>query len=144
KFNSTTVPPEVKTVKVVQLTNKARYVNPQISPKLTDRLNQKIVGQTRLTQTNNDDAHYEISGYISDYSVSTSGISQQREATNRLNVSVHIILTDRVFQKDKEFDVTRAFDFSAGLSLPQAEAQLMDEIIRNLADEIFNQIFSDW
>ena len=28
--------------------------------------------------------------------------------------------------------------------LNQAESQLMDEMVRNLSDEIFNRIFSDW
>ena len=34
------------------------------------------------------------------------------------------------------------FDFSANLSLSQAEAQLMEDIVRNISDDIFNQIFS--
>ena len=50
---------------------------------------------TRLTQTNGDNADWEISGYVSDYSVSTSGISQQQSSINRLNVSVHITLFNR-------------------------------------------------
>jgi hypothetical protein len=28
--------------------------------------------------------------------------------------------------------------------LNQAESQLMDEIIRSITDDIFNQIFSNW
>src|SRR6185295_19863421 len=86
------IPDSIKTVKVNFIENKARYVNPRLSPTLTDRLRQKIVGQTRLTQTNSDNADWEISGYVSDYSVSTSGISQQQSSINRLNVSVHITL----------------------------------------------------
>jgi hypothetical protein len=46
--------------------------------------------------------------------------------------------------KDLEFDVSRNFDFSANLTLNQAEGQLMDEIIRSITDDIFNQIFSNW
>ena len=30
------------------------------------------------------------------------------------------------------------------LSLQQAEAQLLDEVVRSLTDDIFNKIFSDW
>ena len=138
------IPPEIKTVRVFFIENKARYINPQLSPKLTDKLRQKIVNQTRLSQTNND-ADYEISGYISDYSVSTSGISQQQVASNNLNVTVHIIFKNR--QNDKlnfEADVTRNFPFSASKSLTQAEAELNDQIITNLTDEIFNRIFSNW
>jgi len=138
------VPDTIKTVKVNFLENKARYVNPRLSPTLTDKLRQKIVGQTRLTQTNGDNADWEISGYVNDYSVSTSGISQQQSSINRLNVSVHITLFKRKGNDQKEFDVSHSFDFPASLTLQAAEAQLNDRIIRDMTDEIFNHIFSDW
>ncbi len=138
------IPPEVKTVKVNYITNEARYINPQLSPKLTDKLRQKIVNQTRLSQTNSE-ANYEISGKITDYSVSTSGISNQQSASNNLNVSVHITFVNRLDNtKNFEADITRNFPFSAQLSLTQAEQQLANEIINNLTDEIFNRIFSNW
>jgi hypothetical protein len=144
KFNEATVADSIKTIKVNFIENRARYVNPQLSPKLTDRVRQKITGQTKLTQTNNDNADWELSGEITDYSVSTSGISNQREATNRLSVSVHITLNKRKEDKIEEFDISRNYDFSASQSLQQAEARLTDEMIRTLTDEIFNRIFSNW
>lgn len=138
------IPPNVKTVKVNFIENRARYINPQISPRLTDKLRQKIISQTRLSQTNSE-AHYEISGTITDYSVNTSGISQQQVASNNLNVTVHIVFVNRLDEKmNFEADVSRSFPFSATQSLTQAEAALTDQIINNLADEIFNRIFSNW
>lgn len=138
------IPANVKTVKINFIENRARYVNPQLSPKLTDKIRQKIINQTRLVQTNSE-ADYEISGTITDYSVNTSGISQQQTASNNLNVTVHIIFVNRLDEKmNFEADITRNFPFSATLSLTQAEAQLSDQIINNLADEIFNRLFSNW
>ena len=138
------IPPEIKTVRVFFIENKARYINPQLSPKLSDKLRQKIINQTRLSQTNND-ADYEISGYISDYSVNTSGISQQQVASNNLNVTVHIIFKNRLDEKKNfEADITRNFPFSASKSLTQAEAELNEQMVTNLTDEIFNRIFSNW
>lgn len=145
KFADVSIPDSIKTVRVQFIENRARYINPQLSPQFTDKLRQKILSQTRLTQVNNDNAHYNISGYISDYSVSTSGISGQQVATNRLNVAVHITLLNRLANDmPQNFDVSRSFDFSASLTLAQAEAQLNTEIIRNLVDEVFNRIFSNW
>lgn len=137
------IPDSIKTVKINFFENRARYINPQISPRLTDRVRQKVTGQTKLTQTNND-ADWEISGEIREYSVSTSGISNQQEATNRLTVSVHIILYDSKTDERKEHDISRNYDFSANQSLQQAEARLLDEMIRTLTDDIFNRIFSNW
>lgn len=138
------IPPEVKTVKVNYFTNTARYVNPQLSQRLTDKLRQKIVNQTRLSQTNGE-AHYEIFGEVTDYSVSTSGISQQQSASNNLNVTVNLKFINRLDDKKNfETSITRNFPFSATLSLSQAETQLADQIVNNVTDEIFNRIFSNW
>lgn len=146
KFNQASVPPEVKTVRVQYIENKARYQNQQLSPQLTDKLRQKIVSQTKLTQVNNENADFDISGFISQYDVTTSGISNQQVATNRLTVTVNITLLNRKApgEEPKNYSVSRSFDFSATLTLPQAEQRLNDEMIRNLTDEIFNKIFSDW
>ena len=46
------IPVEIKTFRVNYLENKATYVNPQISPQLTEKLKQKIIGTTRLRQSN--------------------------------------------------------------------------------------------
>jgi hypothetical protein len=143
-FKDVSIPPEVKTVKINFIENRAGYKNPQLSPRITDQLQQKISNQTRLTRTNSDDAHYQISGYISSYSVSTSGISSQEASTNRLTVGVHITLLNTLKNETKEYDVSRDFEFSAGLSFTQAEAQLLDDIVKNVTDEIFNRIFSNW
>ena len=139
------IPADVKTFRVNYFENKARYVNPQLTPQITEKLKQKIIGQTRLRQTNNDDAHYDISGYLSDYSVTTTGISGQSANTNRLNVTFHLIFKDNLDNtKDFETDVTSNYDFSAQLTLPQAESQLGDQIVKNVTDAIFNKIFSNW
>ena len=144
-------PPEIKTVKINYIENKAQYINPQLSPRLSDKLRQKVISQTKLTQTQSDDADWDIKGYITDYRFSTSAISGQQVATNRLTVSVHIIILDRKAEDNnrpadikKEYDVSRSFEFKGNQSFQQAEASLGDEMIRTLTDEIFNKLFSNW
>lgn len=148
-FADVSVPDSIKTVRINFIENRAQYINPQLSPTLTDRLRQRIVNQTRLAQTQSDNAHYDISGKITNYSISTSGISSggnnQRQASmNNLNVTVQIILNNRLSGEELKYDVSRAFPFNATLSLQAAEAQLLDEMVRNLTDDIFNRIFSNW
>ena len=143
-FRDVSIPAEVKTIKILYFDNKARYINPQLSPRLTDQFTQKVTNLTKLTKTNNDDAHWIVAGTITGYNVSTASISGQASVTNRLTVTVHIVFTDTVNNKTREEDVSRDFDFSANLSLNQAEATLTDRIVRNLSDEIFNRIFSNW
>jgi len=143
RFKDVSIPDSIKTVKVNYIENKARYINPQLSPQLTDKLRQKIVNQTRLTQTNGD-ADWEITAFISDYSVSTAAISNQQNATDRLNITVSVSLYDRVANKTQDYQVSHSFDFSATITLEQAQVQLGDQILTNMTDEIFNKLFSNW
>jgi hypothetical protein len=138
------IPQNIKTVKINFIENKATYVNPQLSPRLTDALQQKIVNQTRLTRTNNDDAHYIITATITGYSFSTIAISNQNSSGNRLAVTVHVKLLNTIDAKTEEYDITQNFDFSATKSINEAELELTDNIIRNVTDAIFNRIFSNW
>ena len=143
RFNDTDIPPNVNIVKVNFVQNKARYVNPTLAADLTDKLRQKIVSQTRLKQTNGDDADWEITPTITTYNLSTSGISNQQVNSNRLNVAISIEVRDST-QKPKKFDVSRSFDYPGSMTLQAAEAQLKDEMLRSLTDDMFNRIFSDW
>ncbi len=143
-FKDVSIPAEVKTVKIGMIENKARFVDPQLGPQLRDRLEQKITGQTRLTRTNNDDAHYQINATIVENNITTAGISAQQAATNRLTIGIQVSFRNTLTAKTEEYNVSRNFDFSANLTRQQAESQLRDEILRNLSDEIFNRIFSNW
>jgi hypothetical protein len=144
KFNEAVVPDSIKSIKINFIENKAPYVNPQLSPNLTDKLRQKIVGQTKLSLTNNDNADWILGGTITSYGFSTSGISQQRESTNRITVGVRITINDQRANKETSYDVSRSFEFPAAQSIQDAERTLAENILRSLTDDIFNKIFSNW
>ncbi|MBN9295938.1 MAG: hypothetical protein J0I41_02955 [Filimonas sp.] len=135
---------KIKTIKIGLFENKAATINPQLGSRLTDAFQQKVTSQTKLTRTNDDNAHYQIQGVINSYRVSTSAISNQTTASNRLTVGVHIVFKNTVDNKTEEFDISRDFDFSSTLTIDQAQGRLNDDIVKNLSDEIFNRIFSNW
>ncbi|HEY4334914.1 MAG TPA: LptE family protein [Puia sp.] len=151
-FKDVSIPAEVKTIHISYLENRAPLVNPQLAPQLNDALRQKINNQaSRLGQVQTSDADYDVSGWVSGYSYSTSGVSNQQASTNRLTVTVHIVFKNhldptgkKVAPADFEADVTRNFDFSAQTTITEAEPQLMPTIVSNLTDEIFNKLFSNW
>lgn len=139
------LPAEVKTFRVNYLENRAQYVNTQLSPQLTEKLKQKVINTTRLKQTNNDDAHYDISGFVSQYYTSTISITGNNSSGNRLTVGFHLVFVNTLDDtKNFEADLTRTFDFDAQSSLADAERRLNDEIVKQVVDEIFNKIFSNW
>lgn len=148
KFNDVSINPDIKTVRVNIIENRARYVNTRLASTLTDRLRQKIANQTRLSPTTEDGADLDISATIVEYNASTSGISNsndgRQQSLNRLTVTIQLKVNDQVAGDLKDLSVSRNFDYPANQTLQEAEQRLLDEMVRNLTDEIFNRIFSQW
>lgn len=143
--DSAPIPVEIKTFRVQYLENRAQYINTQLSQQLTEALKNKVVGNTRLKQTNEDDAHYDISGYVSQYFTSTVNIANNNSITNRLTVTFHLVFKNTLdVTKNFEADISRNEDFGANQSLTDAEATLTPIVVKNVVDEIFNKIFSNW
>lgn len=139
------IPADVKTFRVNYFENRAQYVNSYLSPNITEKLKQKIIGTTRLKQTNSDDAHFDISGYVSQYYATTVGVTGNAAGTNRLTVVFHIIFKNSLNDKQNfESDVTYTTDFSANQTLNDVESSLNPDIVKNVVDLIFNKIFSNW
>ena len=125
--------------------NRAQYINTQLSQQLTENLKTKIISATRLKQTNDDDAHYDISGYVSQYYTSTVNIANNNSTTNRLTVGFHLVFKNTLDPtKNFEADISRNEDFAANKSLTEAENTLTPIVVKNVVDEIFNKIFSNW
>lgn len=150
-FSGASIDPKAKTVKLDNFDNKAQFINPSLAPQLLQAVQKKIVGQTRLSQTNSDNADYEIGGYISSYGVSTSGISNQQASSSRLVATFHIIFHNHldptgktVAPADFEDDVSSSVDFPAGASFSAVESSLLSQIVTNMSNDIFNRLFSNW
>jgi hypothetical protein len=139
------IPIDVKTFRVNIFQNKARIVNPLLAPRLSEKFRQKVTNQTRLRPTQANEPDWDINGQITDYSVTTSGVSAGQTANNRLTVAFHISMVDRLDDKRSiEADISKSYEFNAAKSISEAEQGLLDEMVRTLSDEIFNRIFSNW
>jgi hypothetical protein len=151
-FKDTSIPPEVKTIYLAYIENRAQLVNPALAPALNDALRTKMNNQaSRLTIVPSAGGDYDITAWISGYSYATSGISNQQASSDRLTVTVHIVFKNNLDPTGKkvppanfEADVSRNFDFAATTTITDAEQQLLPTITSNLTDEIFNKLFSNW
>ena len=148
-FKDVSIPPEVKSIHIGFIENRARYVDPQLSPQLTDKLKHKISSQTKLTQILTENADYDVSAYVSAYDITTAGVANQSASINRLTVSVHLALKNRLNEQklgtpDFETDISRNFDFPATQSANDAEAALTPTIVSQMTDDMFNRLFSNW
>ena len=98
-FTGASIPPEAKTISIKQFPNYASTVNPQLSQKLYDGLQQMFSTQTSLNVIN-DDGDLQISGEITDYSTRASSIgSDDNVATNRFTMPERFMCRSRARQR---------------------------------------------
>ncbi len=140
---------EGKTIRLATLTNRARNVQPSLAPIMTDKLRNRIVSQTGLAPSNSEDVDYDVSGAITAYEVTVTGLqggSQVQQASqNRLTISIEIVFKNRLNPKaDFKQTFSRFADFPANRSLQEVETGLIDDIGTQLADDVFNKAFVNW
>lgn len=135
-----------KTLNMHVLENRARNVVPTLSPSLTSKIRSRILTQTGLAPVNTDNADYDISGTITAYEVTISGVQNTQTASqNRLTISVNINFKNKLDEKaDFTQTFTRFADFPATQTIQSVEATLIETIGNQLADDIFNKAFVNW
>ena len=145
KFNDTSIAPDVHTISVYTIDNKAMKVNPMLSNTLTVALQDKYRKLTKLEMLE-DGGDLEVSGYISSYEVTPTAVtSEEVAAQNRLTVTVKITFKNNK-HPEEDFDTSFAAfqDFDSAISLDAVEAQLVDEIVEILVEDIFNRTVANW
>ena len=144
-FTGASISPEVKTFSVQYFPNRASLVQPLLSQAITEKIKERFISQTSLRQVEKD-GDLQFEGYISDYKASPVAIQgTQTAALNRLTISVLVKFTNTKDDKQNfETTFTRYADYDSQKSLSEEEATLIDEINRQLVDDIFNKSVSNW
>ena len=145
-FTGTSIQPDVKTVTVNYFEYKALKVNPSLSNQVTEALKDKFTKLTKLEQVDMD-GDLEIVGEITGYDVKATAITANEQAAqNRLTVNVKIAFVNRKYPEDsfenKSFSAYA--DFDATKTLDAVEAELCEEIVEKLCEDMFNATVANW
>ena len=145
KFNDTSIAPDVHTISVYTIENKAMKVNPTLSNTLTVALQDKYRKLTKLEMLE-DGGDLEVSGFITSYEVTPTAVtSEEVAAQNRLTITVKITFKNNKHEEENFESSFAAFqDFDSAISLDAVEAQLVDEIVEILVEDIFNRTVANW
>lgn len=144
-FSGASISPEVKTVSIDNFQNRASIVQPSLSQVFTEKLREKFISQTSLTQvTSNGDMQFE--GFISDYNTQPTAIQgNEQAALNRLTITVNIKFVNNKDEKQGfESTFTRFTDFDSRKNLSSIEPELINEVCNQLVDDIFNKAVINW
>ncbi len=137
---------EIKTVTINYFEYLAPKVNPSLSNMLTEAMQDKFLKLTKLEQVDID-GDLELSGAVTGYDVKAASVTANEQvAQNRLTVTVKIDFINR--KSPKESQEGKSFsayqDFDASQNLDAVEATLCEDIVEQLAEDIFNGTVANW
>lgn len=145
-FSGASIDPNMKTVSIMPFPNNATNAAPTLAPTLYDVLTQKIQRETRL-QITREGGQGNFEGQITDYRsepISLSG-NDEYATKNRLTITLKVRYTNTL---DPKFNFDKSFseyaDYDSNQMLTSVEGGLIDEIVKKLVQNIFNEAFANW
>ena len=144
-FSGANIPPDIKTVQIELFQNRANNGPALMSQTFTDRLKNKFITEGNLKQVVAD-GDIQFKGYISAFTYTnqapTGGVSS---SLNRLTISVTVDFVNSKDEKDKWQQVfTRFAEAPSTEDIFTIENRLIDEINKQLVDDIFNKALVKW
>lgn len=145
KFTGTNIDYAViKTMQLDKIANRAPYGWAPMEAMLNNKLQDLYANQTRLTMVKrNGDLH--VAGEITAYdqfnkAISADGYSSQVQ----LKMTVNIRFENRKgnVQWERQFTATTQYD--ATQSLSSVQESLVQELVNDISDQIFNATVADW
>ncbi|NDD36775.1 MAG: hypothetical protein EBZ26_10810 [Flavobacteriia bacterium] len=136
---------EAKTISIQRFDNVAPLVNPKLSQQFTETLQQVMVRQTPLSLVRAD-GDLDFSGAITGYEVrSEAPGANDQVAQSRLTVTVRVEYVNHL-DDQKNFEQTFSIyrNFPASSDLASVEDALVDEIVQELCEKIFNRSLVNW
>ncbi len=144
-FSGVNISPQIKTVTVDYFPNRAPVVQAQLSQVFTDALIDKVQGNTslELVPAGGD---VSFSGEIRNYETKPTAITgDETAARNRLTISIRVVFTNNI-DPDQSFEsnFSRYEDYDSSQNLADVENELIDLIVEELVEDIFNKAFVNW
>lgn len=137
---------DAKTIQVDFFPNQAPLVEPILSQKFTQDLQDLFTRQTNLTLVNSGgDLHF--SGEIVDYRITPmSATAQQTAAQNRLTITVNVNFINALEEKDNfEKRFSFYYDYGADQQLTGGVLETaLNEILERITQDIFNTSVAKW
>jgi hypothetical protein len=144
-FTGASISPDVKSISIIQFPNNAPLVQSSLSQTFTLALRDKFASQTNLNLIKTD-GDLNIEGEISDYSITAVAIQANQQASmNRLTITVKVRFTNTKNEKQNfETSFTKYREYDSRKDLIEFEKDLIDQITKELVEDIFNKAVVNW
>jgi hypothetical protein len=144
-FSGTSIQPDVKTICIEPVENKAMKVNPSLANSLFEAMCDKYKKLTKLEQVE-DGGDLYVLATIESYQVSAAAVTADEVAAlNRLTVTVKVKFVNEKHPEDNFEKSFAAYeDYNSENSLDAVEGTLCDTIVDKIVEDIFNATVANW
>ncbi len=146
KFNGASIDYSLtKTIAISDFPNQAPLVYPPLEQRFNEELKDLFTRNTRL-QFVNQNADLEMEGEIVGYELTPLAVQEDSFASEtRLTLTVRMrFRNNRQEGQDREETVSAYRNFPADRMLTDVQDQLINELIKEIVDQIFNVTMSNW
>lgn len=136
---------KIKTMEIRDFRNQAPLVYNPLTQVFNERLKDVFDRNTKLTFTSVA-PDLEMEGEITRYDLTPLAIKENSFASQtRLTMAVKMRFRNNVdSRKDKEETYSAYRDFDSSRMLDEVQDQLIEELSKEIVDQIFNATMSDW
>lgn len=134
----------IKTIQIDKIVNRASYVWAPMEAMCNNKVRDRYANQTQLRQVKRD-GDLQLSGEIVSYdqfnkSVAADGYSSQVQLRLTLTIRFQNRKTNEAWER--QFSATTQYD--SHQSLASVQEQLVNEMIDDVVDQIFNATVANW
>ena len=144
-FTGASIPVDAETVSVAYLTTKATNTPSSLNQTITEGLKELFINQTNLTLTEGE-ADLSFNGQITKYQIKPMAIKANETAgQSRLTIAIKVKYNNS-FDEQLNFESTfsRYRDFNSTENLADVEDILIEEITKELLEDVYNKAFVNW
>lgn len=146
KFNGASIDYDLtKTMLISEFPNQAPLVYPPLEQRFNEELKDLFTRSTRL-QFVRQNADLEMEGEIVGYELTPLAVQEDSFASEtRLTLTVRMrYRNNKVDGQDKEETIKAFRNFPADRMLTDVQDQLIEELIKEIIDQMFNSTMSNW
>jgi hypothetical protein len=144
-FTGASIPANAKTVSVDYFKYSAQNINPTLNQEITEKLRDRLTGQTRLSLIDGK-GDLQFKGEIIDYSISPVALTAGQTASqNKLTIKVKV---EFVNEMNETMNFSQTFsedaDYDSQEILTSIEPTIVPGIVEKLVDDIFQKAVVNW
>lgn len=136
---------KTKTIQIADFPNRAAYVWGPMAPNFNNALKDEFANHTKLQQVKRN-GDMKIEGEITQYSQRNKSVSSEGYAAQtELAMTVNVRFTnnaDHTQDFERQFTATQSYETTQSLAAVQEE--LVNQMIKDLVEQIFNATVANW